>query len=133
MSISENPTGESPAELASESSRENWELMERVAELEAKLAEREERDRIRELEISALRHELELRFAYNTSLERALEEQRNLNGITHLLETERSRAEIERSRADGAEHLLAAERARISYRLVNWVAVSVRQLTRGLR
>jgi hypothetical protein len=125
MSIGENPVGEVAAELASQSSRENWELMERVAELEAVLAERDERDRIRELEISALRHELELRLAYSSSLERALEEQRTLNEITRLLESERSRADV-------AEHVLAAERARISYRLVNRVAVSVRQLARRL-
>jgi hypothetical protein len=129
MSMSENPVGESASELGSDSSRENWELMERVAELEARLAEREERDRIRELEIAALRHELELRFAYNSSLERALEEQRNINEIIRLLE----RAETERSRADEAEQLLAAERARISYRLVNRFAVSTRRLTRRLR
>jgi hypothetical protein len=125
MSIGENPVGEVAAELASQSSRENWELMERVAELEAVLAERDERDRIRELEISALRHELELRLAYSSSLEQALEEQRTLNEITRLLESERSRADV-------AEHVLAAERARISYRLVNRVAVSVRQLGRRL-
>jgi hypothetical protein len=123
MSIGENPIGESAAELPSSASHENWELMERVAELEAVLAERDGRDQIRELEISALRHELELRLAYSSSLERALEEQRNLNEITRLLETERSRADV-------AEHVLAAERARISYRLVNRVAVSVRQLGR---
>jgi hypothetical protein len=119
MSDSENPSGESTAELVSEFSQEKWELMERVAELETKLAGREERDRIRELELAALRHELELRFAYNSSLERALEEQR-------MFATERARAER-------AEQALAAERARISYRLVSRVTEPLGQIARRLR
>jgi hypothetical protein len=100
--------------------------MERIADLETKLAEREERDRIRELEITALRHELELRFAYNGALEEALEEQRNINRITALFESERNRA-------DQAEQLLDAERTRISYRIVNKFLAPVGQLARRLR
>jgi hypothetical protein len=126
MSIGDNFPGESDVELPSGSSREKWELMERVVDLETKLAEREERDRIRELEIVALRHELELRFAYNESLEVALDEERNRNQITRLFEGERRRA-------DGAEQLLAAERARISYKIVNPLVSPIGRLRRRLR
>jgi hypothetical protein len=97
--------------------------MERITELETTLAERTERDRIRELEVAALRHELELRFAYNTSLEKALEEERNLTRVTRMFETERVRA-------DHAEQMLAAERARVSYRVVNRLVMLLRRLSR---
>jgi hypothetical protein len=123
MTASENPSGESSAELASESAPEKWELMERITELETTLAEREERDRIRELEIAALRHELELRFAYNSSLEKALEEQRTLTEVTRLFESERVRA-------DHAERTLAAEQARLSYQVVNRLVRLLRRLSR---
>jgi hypothetical protein len=125
MENSDN-SGESVTEHASESLRESWGLMERIADLETQLAEREERDRIRELEITALRHELELRFAYNGALEEALEEQRNINRITALFESERIRA-------DQAEQLLAAERTRISYRIVNRVLSPMVHLSRRVR
>jgi hypothetical protein len=116
---------EGATELASKDSREKWELLERIADLETELAERMERDHIRELEIAALRHELELRFAYNSSLEKALEEERNLNRITDLFE-------VERSRADQAEQLLAAERARISYRIANRFLSPIGRVSRRL-
>jgi DNA primase len=58
------------------STRVEWDLAERVAELEAQLAERLERERIRELEITALHNELELRFAYNSALEKTAADQR---------------------------------------------------------
>jgi hypothetical protein len=95
--------------------------MERITELETTLAERQERDSIRELEIAALRHELELRFAYNSSLEKALDEERNLSRVTLMFETERVRA-------DQAERILAAERARLSYRVVNRLVMLLRRL-----
>ena len=121
MSISDNPSDENPTEPAADFAPEKWGLMERITELETTLAERQERDSIRELEIAALRHELELRFAYNSSLEKALDEERNLSRVTLMFETERVRA-------DQAERILAAERARLSYRVVNRLVMLLRRL-----
>lgn len=117
-------------------SRAEWDLMERVAELEGQLAERVERERVREIEISSLRHELELRFEHNSSLDRSLREARqrvewmqsHIDHITRVFATESANSQTalvsERRRADDesqarrqAEEALAAERARIAYRL----------------
>jgi hypothetical protein len=57
-------------------SRREWELSEKVIELEKALASRNERDAIREMEIRSLRSELELQTAYGS----ALEEQKNAYG-----------------------------------------------------
>lgn len=62
--------------------RREWELRERVAELESDLAERIERERIRELELVSQRSELNVRFAYNAALEqRVLEHQRQVEWL----------------------------------------------------
>jgi chromosome segregation ATPase len=49
--------------------RARWELAERVAELEAEVAERAHREDQRERELDALRHELELRLAHDAARE----------------------------------------------------------------
>jgi chromosome segregation ATPase len=62
--------------------RREWELRERVAELESEVAERIERERIRELELGSQRRELEVRFAYNAALEqRVLEHQQQIEWL----------------------------------------------------
>jgi hypothetical protein len=113
--------------VGSDLSRRDWELRERVGELEAELSERIERERIRELELSSQRHELEVRFAYNATLEqRVLEHQRQIEWLQGHLESEEHRfaaehqqltEEIERS-----AEALAVERERVAehQRAVDW-------------
>lgn len=75
--MSSSPSQESaPMPDPTPTARSGWEWQERIAELESQLAEAAERDQVRELEISSLRHELELRFAYNAVLEEKVAEQR---------------------------------------------------------
>ena len=138
-------------------SHTEWELMERVSELETQLAEGAERDHVRDLEISSLRHELELRFAYNSYLEKAVQEQKerveylqtHLDQLTHVFAAEsaslNAAARAEADRADAAsargdaeaagrreaERLLLAERSRISYRLVLWLLTPLARRRNG--
>jgi hypothetical protein len=104
--------------------RKEWDLSERVTELQGQLTERVERERVRELEISSLRHELELRFGYNSALERnAVERQGHIDRldahieqITNVFSAEMTRlsAEVatERHRLEQANLRIAAETAR---------------------
>jgi hypothetical protein len=97
--------GVSPAGVG----RREWELSERVTDLEAQLAEQLERERIRELEIISLRRELEVRFAYNSMLEHnALERQKEIDWLKHRVEHDAQVLANERVRA-AEEHRLAAE------------------------
>jgi len=134
-----------PAEMSDAVlARRAWDLSERVAELEAELDQRIERDRIRELELSSLRRELDVRFAYNAALEeRVLEHKQQIDWMhqqfalqvqgfaadqeraAQELAVERERGHEQRQRADALEGDVAglraeldAERGRVSYRLV---------------
>src|SRR5579859_6214788 len=87
--------------------RREWDLRERVEELESELKERVERDRIRELELVSQRHELEVRFAYNAMLEERVLDHANQIAWLH----KHADGEPERF---GVEHRrIAAEHARI--------------------
>ena len=133
--------------------RREWDLRERVAELEAELDKRVERDRIRELELASLRRELEVRFAYNAALEqRVLEHKQELDWMHQQFalqaqgfaaEQERAAAELAAARerveeqqrraealqheVDGVRAELEAERGRVSYRLVQRITTRVRK------
>jgi flagellar biosynthesis chaperone FliJ len=107
--------------LAGVESRRLWEAQERMSELESQLAERLERERILELEVSALRRDLAVKVSYTDALERSLEEQQ---ATTRWLQ---ERFDEERRRADALSAELAAERARISYRLVNRAIKTLRR------
>jgi chromosome segregation ATPase len=105
----------------------DWELRERVGALQAELSESTERERIRELEFAAQRQELEIRFAYNATLEhRVLEHQHQIESVQSKLEQESERFAAERERltdeiARAAEDL-ATERERVAehQRAVDW-------------
>jgi hypothetical protein len=111
----------------SDLARRDWELRERVGELQAELSERIERERIRELELASQRHELEIRFAYNATLEqRVLEHQQQIAWLQSHLEHEAQRFAGEHQRLTdeierGAE-ALAVERERVAehQRAVDW-------------
>jgi len=93
-------------------SRREWELRERVEELEAELAERLERERIRELELVSQRHELEVRFAYNAMLEERVVDHANQIGLLHgHINAAAEHYATERQRVDAEFHALAAELA----------------------
>ena len=107
--------------------RRDWELRERVGEMQAELAERIERERIRELELASQRHELEIRFAYNATLEqRVLEHQQQIAWLHGHLEHESQRfaAELQRlaEEIERAAEALAVERERVAehQRAVDW-------------
>jgi colicin import membrane protein len=124
--------------------RREWELRERVAELQSELGERIERERIRELELASQRRELEVRFAYNAALEqRVLEHQHQVEWLhgqfalqaqsfaaehqrvadefaaerERVAELQRAIEAIQRER-DDARAELDAERRRVSSRAV---------------
>ena len=111
----------------SDLTRRDWELRERVGELQAELSERIERERIRELELASQRHELEIRFAYNATLEqRVLEHQQQIAWLQGHLESEERRFGSEHQRLAeeierGAEALrLERERVAEHQRAVDW-------------
>jgi hypothetical protein len=110
-----------------------WDLAEQVSTLQARLNELLERERVRELELAALRKDVEVKAAYNTMLERAAGENRELidwlrsrlDDVQGVLEPEHERsAQLERS-LDAAARELQLERQRISYRLAQRVIVPV--------
>ena len=140
---------ERSTEVKSErTTRREWELSEKVVELERALASRIERDEIREMEIKSLRSELDLRVAYNTALEQqkaALEQQKaSLEQLAQeRLELANERLQVAQERLHHIEWLkghldhlvsipalapvlseedaraaLVAERQRLSYRIV---------------
>jgi predicted nucleic acid-binding Zn-ribbon protein len=102
----------------------------RLADLERERAEWTERQQITELEITALRHELELRMAYNSHLEAMIAAHReridfleaHLGQVTDAFSAEvaaeRARADAESEARRRLSDELLAERARLSYRLV---------------
>ena len=93
-------------------SRREWELRERVDELESELAERLERERIRELELVSQRHELEVRFAYNAMLEERVVDHANQVHLLHgHINAAAEHYAAERQRVDADFHALAAELA----------------------
>jgi hypothetical protein len=100
--------------------RRLWEAQQEAVELRARLAEEIERERILELEIAAVRKDLEVKVAYAGALEEAAEERK-----AHVawLQVHFDR---ERERADQAEAELAAERARIYYRIFQPVLRALR-------
>jgi regulator of replication initiation timing len=104
----------------SASARQLWEARERLSELEARLAEQVERERILELEVAALRRDLSVKVAYADALERSADEQRA--SVAWLQE----RFDDERRRAEQLSKELTAERARISYRMINRLITLVR-------
>ena len=103
--------------------RREWELGERVAELETELSERIERERIRELELASQRHELEVRFAYNAMLEeRVLDHQQQIEFLHRHIDAESQRFNDERQRGAAEltaerEHVAAAQREVAEIRL----------------
>jgi hypothetical protein len=107
--------------------RREWELTEKVIELENALASRIERDEIREMEIRSLRSELELKTAYSLALEQqkiSLEElsQERMQHIewlrSHLDHLVSIPALAPMLSEQDARAALLAERQRISYRMV---------------
>jgi hypothetical protein len=108
-----DPTVEIEAAPASElGARQLWETEERVAELEALQAEQLERERVLEVEIAALRRDVDVKVAYATALEEAAEERQSY--VLWL----QSHFDEERRRAAELSAELSAERARLSYRAV---------------
>ena len=115
--------------------RREYELRELVDELQAQLAERE---RIHELEIVAQRRQLEVRFAFESTLEkRLLEYQHRLEQSYEEVDVQRRiAAELAAEREQVAEavrereevvRVLDAERRRISYRAMQSVVVQVKK------
>jgi regulator of replication initiation timing len=104
--------------------RRLWEAREEIAELRARLAEQLERERILELEIAAVRKDLEVKVAYSEALDKAAEERQN---HTYWLQ---SHFDAERKRADDATAELEAERSRIYYRLAQPVVRALRGRSR---
>jgi chromosome segregation ATPase len=74
--------------------RRAWDLAERVGELEARLSEFTERERVREMELTAARRDLDLKSASNTSLEATLLERQ---GMIEWLQAQVTR-EVDQSR-----------------------------------
>ncbi len=105
------PSEPGPAAAEGTADRRLWEARQEVAELKARLAEELERERILELEIAAVRKDLEVKIAYAEALEEAAEERK---GYMAWLQRH---VDVERNRADDAAAELAAERARILYRV----------------
>lgn len=107
----------------------------RIKELELELAERDERDRVKEAELAALRRELELRFAYNGHLEDSLSEARKVMAeqyqSIHRLEALLRDLTDMFAVARDAEQLLLAERSRISYRVTQRIVKPFGRLRRA--
>lgn len=132
--------------------RLRWEQREHLVEIDARLAESDERDHIRSLEHEALRRDLGVRIAYIGELEASLAATRAAvaegEAELHRLrsEEEQRRAEIERLRAQvaaaAAEHAdthaqlalvagaLVAERSAASHRLVDGAILRLRRQPR---
>jgi hypothetical protein len=103
----------------------------RLAEAERQRAEGEERERILELEVAALRRDLDVKVAYNEALERAATERRRYTEwLQSQVESERERCSNLTTQAAALAAELAAERARISYRLAQRVVALLRPTNR---
>ena len=111
--------------------RREWELSERLSELENSLASRIERDEIREIEIRSLRAEVELRIAYNAALEQELASTEQLaeerlqrigwlqGHLDHLVSIPTLAPILSE---DDARAELLAERQRLSHRIVDRIS-----------
>jgi len=109
--------------------RREWELAERVSELEARLEESNRSAALREIELQSLRHELELRMAYNSHLEDlASERQKQIDWFRRHAGPIASVVELN---DDDVRTQLLAERQRISYRLVQRLSRSRKVLNVG--
>src|SRR5262245_51401162 len=93
--------------------RREWELRERVAELESELEERIERERIRELELASQRRELEVRFAYNAALEQRVVER--VQEVDWMHEQFARQAEGFAAEREHTARELEGERARVEH------------------
>jgi len=100
--------------------RQLWEAEERIAELEGRLAEGVERQRVLEVELAALRSDLLVKVAYSAALEQAATERQ---GHIHWLQ---SHFDAEKQYAGALAAELAAERGRISYRVIQRLIPLVR-------
>ncbi|MDA8046101.1 MAG: hypothetical protein M0Z30_12830 [Actinomycetota bacterium] len=121
MKTREEASSSQPVEQADNGEdRRLWEAQQEVSELRSRLAEEIERERILELEIGAVRKDLEVKVTYARALEEAAEERK-----AHLawLQVHFDR---ERDRADRAEAELAAERSRLYYRIFQPVLRALR-------
>jgi len=88
---------------------------ESAAVMEAQLMECRERERVHELEIAALRRELEIRLAYNATLEQdAAERQHHTDWLYSHIEHVTSVFEAERHRSN---EVLQGERSRLAKEL----------------
>lgn len=103
-----------------------------VAALKAELSECRERERLHEIELAAARRELELRLAYNASLEQDVRDRqqytewlnRHIDHVTHVFDAERQQAaerqraaeELEAERQRAAEELEAERQRATEYR-----------------
>jgi hypothetical protein len=112
--------------LGTQRARRSARLAVQVDELEDVLAGYVERERVHELEIQALRRDLDLKAIHNVMLDRdVLDQRRHGEWLQTRLDAE---AEAHRSACSHAAHLqelldsaraeLAAERSRTSYRIV---------------
>ena len=102
-----------------------WEAEERIAELEARQSEQLERERVLEVEIAALRRDVDVEVACTRMLRRRRPRSGTAtsSGCNRILTRRRQHAE--RLSAE-----LSAERARLSYRVVRRI-VLILKLSRG--
>ena len=104
--------------------RRLWEARERVAELEGLLAEHVERERVLEVEIAAMRRDLDVKVAYCDVLEATADER------GRYLEWLQEHYDIESTRALEVTAQLTAERSRLSYRVTQRVVGVLRRVPR---
>lgn len=108
-----------------EDDRRLWEAKEEIEELRGRLAAQLERERILEIEVAALRKDLEVKIAYSDAQVDANETlERHLGWL-------QEHYDIEAERARCLSEELAAERARIYYRLLNPVLHAIRGAKSG--
>lgn len=113
--------------------RLEWELSERVAELERQLRGMVEVERTREAELLALKQELDLRMSHAALLEKvSAERQTQIEWSNQHITGLSAELEAQRSRARQFEDELNAERRRTSYQLVQMI-VSRYPRSRGMR
>lgn len=107
-----------PSDELRSMTRREWDLAEKVAELDTRLAAAIEATTLREIEIRSLRQELELRMTYNKHLEELAEERlREVEWLRRSLDASRLGHLADMSVED-ARLALIAERQRLSYRAV---------------
>lgn len=109
-----DPLGEQPM------TRREWELAERVVELEGRLGEVSHSETMREIEVQAIRHELDLQMAYNRHLEQLLSERQLQIDWFRIHAGPLSSVAV--MDEEDARLQLLAERQRISYRFVQRIS-----------